>query len=301
MFSSDSSSWSAGRGSLVVHVEPGRGDRARPQCLDQRPLVDDRSARGVDQRRGRLHQRELGGAEQAAGAVAEHEVDRQHVGALEQLLLGDLARTPNSAPRSSVRFSLQAITSIPNTRAGATIAPPSRPRPASPSVAPPRLRRQVELPVTVAQRAVLDRDPLAHGEDQRPRHLDRARQSMGRAAGHPGSRHRHAALAQMLRRRARRCASPWSPPAASLGSRSSTSRGNAVRSRISTSDLESAERVDQRLLGNRPPEERDLGVAAQRIPVGELVRPTLIVVEDRHAQHPTSIAVRRLSGRAGTR
>ena len=46
--------------------------------------------------------------------------------------------TPTSAARSSVRFWLQAITSIPNARPTLATALPSFPRPSTPSVLPPR-------------------------------------------------------------------------------------------------------------------------------------------------------------------
>src|SRR5207245_118711 len=56
---------------LVVDVEAGAGDRSLADRGDQRGLVDDRAARGVDQVGGRLHPRELTGAEKLARAVAE--------------------------------------------------------------------------------------------------------------------------------------------------------------------------------------------------------------------------------------
>lgn len=40
----------------VEDVETGTGNAPRPQRVDERRLVDDRAARGVDQQRGRLHQ-----------------------------------------------------------------------------------------------------------------------------------------------------------------------------------------------------------------------------------------------------
>ena len=64
---------------LGVDVERGAGDRALAQRRQQRVLVDDRPARGVDQQRRRLHQRELARADQPARAVAEPRVDREHV------------------------------------------------------------------------------------------------------------------------------------------------------------------------------------------------------------------------------
>ena len=47
---------------LLEHVERGAGDAARLQRGDQRRLVDDRSARDVDEIRGRLHPARIRGA-----------------------------------------------------------------------------------------------------------------------------------------------------------------------------------------------------------------------------------------------
>ena len=64
----------------VEHVEAGAGDLLSLQRGDQRRLVDDRAARGVDEIGRRLHQREFGGADQPARAVAEHDMDGDEVG-----------------------------------------------------------------------------------------------------------------------------------------------------------------------------------------------------------------------------
>ncbi|EPD60421.1 hypothetical protein HMPREF1211_05170 [Streptomyces sp. HGB0020] len=77
-----------GQGLGVEHVDARAGDTALVQGGEQGVLVDDRGARGVDQVGGGLEEREFGGAEQAAGAVAEDQVDRDEVAARQQLLLG---------------------------------------------------------------------------------------------------------------------------------------------------------------------------------------------------------------------
>ncbi len=60
MTSSIASSGLAGVDRLLLeHVERRAGDAVRAQRLDQRRLVDDRTARDVDEIGGRLHQREL--------------------------------------------------------------------------------------------------------------------------------------------------------------------------------------------------------------------------------------------------
>ena len=61
------------------------------QRREQRRLVDDRAARGVDQVGGRLHQAELAGADEAARALRQHDVDGDEVGLAEQVVLGDVA------------------------------------------------------------------------------------------------------------------------------------------------------------------------------------------------------------------
>src|SRR6185437_14921879 len=73
----------------VEHVEAGAGDPAGAQRLDQRGLVDDRAAGGVDQVAVRTDQVQLAGAEQAPGAVGQLEVDGDHVRAGQQVVQGD--------------------------------------------------------------------------------------------------------------------------------------------------------------------------------------------------------------------
>src|SRR3954451_601651 len=48
-------------GLMLEYVESGTGDPARPQGAHERGLVDDRTARGVDEEGGLLHQLELTG------------------------------------------------------------------------------------------------------------------------------------------------------------------------------------------------------------------------------------------------
>ena len=53
-------------GLVLEHVEAGAGDPARPQRAHERGLVDDRTARGVDEEGGLLHQLELARADLVA-------------------------------------------------------------------------------------------------------------------------------------------------------------------------------------------------------------------------------------------
>jgi hypothetical protein len=69
---------------LVEYVKRGTGDRMRLQSRDQGSFVHDRTARRIDQSGRRLHDPKLGGADEAARAPAQNEVDRYDVGATEQ-------------------------------------------------------------------------------------------------------------------------------------------------------------------------------------------------------------------------
>ncbi len=76
----------------VEDVDRGRSDPALAQDADQGGLIDDRSARGVDQDRRGLHQPQFRCGNQPAGALTQHHMDRQHVALGEQLLLPHRSR-----------------------------------------------------------------------------------------------------------------------------------------------------------------------------------------------------------------
>src|SRR6266446_244435 len=71
----------------VEYVDRRAGDLLVLQHADQSLLVDDRPARRVDQPGCWLHSLQLRGSHQAARTAAQHQMDRQDVGPLEQLLL----------------------------------------------------------------------------------------------------------------------------------------------------------------------------------------------------------------------
>src|ERR1700682_6136911 len=73
----------------VEYVDRRAGDVLVLQHADQRLLVDDRPARRIDQPGRWLHSFQLRGPYQAARTAAQHHMDRQDVGPLEQLVLGD--------------------------------------------------------------------------------------------------------------------------------------------------------------------------------------------------------------------
>ena len=74
-------------------VEAGTGDAARRQRLDQRRLVDERTAGGVDEVCGRFHQAEFGGADDTARTLRQDQVNGDDVGTAEQVVLGGVFDT----------------------------------------------------------------------------------------------------------------------------------------------------------------------------------------------------------------
>src|SRR6267154_4326463 len=76
----------------VEYVDRRAGDLLVPQRADQSLFIDDRPARRIDQPGRRLHSLQLRGPYQAARTAAQHQMDRQDVGPLDQLVLGDQNR-----------------------------------------------------------------------------------------------------------------------------------------------------------------------------------------------------------------
>jgi hypothetical protein len=60
------------------------------QGLQQGVFVDDRAARGVDDVAGRLHPGEVRGSDEAARALAQHDMDGDDIGLREQFLLAGI-------------------------------------------------------------------------------------------------------------------------------------------------------------------------------------------------------------------
>src|SRR5260370_10119949 len=73
----------------VEYVDRRAGDLLVLQHADQSLLVDDRPARRVDQPSCWLHSLQLRHSHHAARTAAQHQMDRQDVGPLEQLVLGN--------------------------------------------------------------------------------------------------------------------------------------------------------------------------------------------------------------------
>ena len=72
---------------VLVDVDRRHAGAARAQRIDQRARLDQRRAAGVDEERGRLHAREVGGGDDAARRVDQAHVQRDDVAFLEERLL----------------------------------------------------------------------------------------------------------------------------------------------------------------------------------------------------------------------
>ena len=70
----------------VPDVQPGTGNAARPDRLQQPGLVVDAAARGADEDRARLHAREGRCIDHAAGGVIARTVQRHEIRPLEDLV-----------------------------------------------------------------------------------------------------------------------------------------------------------------------------------------------------------------------
>src|SRR5713226_7859659 len=76
----------------LIHVERSPRQVARSECLDERFLVHDRAAGGVDEEGSALHLRECRGADEGAGVDIERSVDANDVASSQQLVEVDALR-----------------------------------------------------------------------------------------------------------------------------------------------------------------------------------------------------------------
>ena len=245
----------------VEDVERGARDRARPQRLDQRGLVDDRPARRIDQQRSRFHRRESRRPDQAAGSLAQLEVDgqRRRRWRRTRRAAGTGRRPPRRRPRSG---------------SGSTPPRPCRtPRRCAPS----------------ARRSGRGRARRARGGRVRARRWSATRRRRSTAVRRrggvprPGSAPRSAPPSRRRCRRWCRRGCPVSAAAAmsidalagpvdaiirSRGSRSMTLRGNGVRSRITKTTSNGVESRDQFVgVGDVVGEDGDVGPRGDGRPV----------------------------------
>src|SRR5471032_465148 len=122
---------------LAIHVQRRPGQASGGQGLHQCLFVHDRPARRIHQPCGRLHPAQRLGIHQATAAIAEYQVHSQDVGLFKQLTLADLGHS-RLGRTFWVRFSLQAITRMPNTWANCATFWPMLPSPRIPRVLPYR-------------------------------------------------------------------------------------------------------------------------------------------------------------------
>ena len=86
------------------HVDRGACDLVLLQGFQQRRLIDDGAARGVDEVGGWLHAREVCSSDQTARPLTQHHMDSDDIGGLEQFLLGGVGHAHLLAPlRRQVR------------------------------------------------------------------------------------------------------------------------------------------------------------------------------------------------------
>src|SRR6266851_9658227 len=78
----------------IENVDRRAGDLFLLQHADQSLLFDDRAARRIDQPGRWLHSLQLRGPYQAARTATQHQMDRQDIGPLEQLVLGNQECSP---------------------------------------------------------------------------------------------------------------------------------------------------------------------------------------------------------------
>src|SRR6266481_5226404 len=156
----------------VEYVDRRAGDLPALQRADQSLIVDDRPARRIDQPGRRLHSLQLRGPYQAARTAAQHQMDRQDVGPLEQLVLGnqDCARGLGGLGRHVL---------APGDQIHSKSAPNPRYLCSNPTKSQNAHGRSTEirahclLPAAGSDGVALRHDMSRGGQDQRPGKFDR--------------------------------------------------------------------------------------------------------------------------------
>ena len=152
-------------------VERGGGDLARAERLDQRLLVDELAARGVDDPHAVAHLRDRVGAERSRASRRVSGRCRVRNSAAASTSSGVSTRsTPSSRNRSFATNGSYATTRIPSPSARRATCWPMRPKPSTPSVLPssstPPQRRA--LPAALLERRVRLRDVARRARRSRP-------------------------------------------------------------------------------------------------------------------------------------
>src|ERR1700674_3641957 len=156
----------------VEYVDGRAGDSLVLQNADQSLLFDDRPARRIDQPGRRLHSLQLRGPYQATRTTAQHQMDRQDVGLLEQLVLGDqdCARGFGGLVRHVLAPGNQIHSkSAPNPRD----LRPNPPKSQNAQGLSTEIGAYCLLPAAGSDRVALRHDMSRGGQDQRPGKFDR--------------------------------------------------------------------------------------------------------------------------------
>ena len=164
---------SAGSGSFAKTSSAAPASRPGLQRLDERRLVDERTARGVDEQRARPQQRQARAVDQAARRIRDRQVEADDVGHLERRLdrLRVICAELGHALRGDVR--------VVGDGSHPERARPRGHEPADAAVAEQRerlvgeldAREALALPGAVAQRALGRADVAREREQQRERVL----------------------------------------------------------------------------------------------------------------------------------
>ncbi len=168
-----------GRRLDAEHVEPGAGEAAARQRRQQRRLVDQRAAPGVDQDRAGLERREERRARETARRIGERAVQRHHVGERQRLRQRHAVRRRRLRARR--RGTAARTTFMPKAAPMRATAPPMCPLPTTTSVLPAELVQRLaeEREVGAARPGArgdvgrVARDVVVEVQDQRedqPRH-----------------------------------------------------------------------------------------------------------------------------------
>ena len=163
----------AGDRLLLVDVHRGVAGPALLQRVEQRAGRHQLGARHVDEQRGRLHPRQVVGADDAARLGAQPHADRQHIGALEQvgLALGRLVARGRGLRQRVLLAPDQHLHAEPLAALGDQRADVAEPEDAERRAA--NAVRQRARPFAVPHPLGLERDVPARGDDQRQGQLGR--------------------------------------------------------------------------------------------------------------------------------
>ncbi len=262
----------------VVDVERRRDAAALERC-DQRRLVDQRSARGVDQQRARLHAGELRRADDAARALRQHEMQADDVGLRQQLVLRDIGRAAGGgflrrqvlAPGDHLHAEHGAV-------ARHALAELAEPHQAQHLAVKLVARRDAVLEAAAPHAGVGLRDVACRRQHQGEGELRRGR--AGPTAARPGDG--DALRAHRIHvDRAAAYAGHGEEAQLRQAPHQRGREGGALAHRHQ--DVELLQRLRRLILaGEGVVKERDLRLGAQPRPIGALLRHTLPVVEHRH-------------------